>query len=253
MKTISIRALGLMLFAPVASVQAVTLTLVGSEAALPWSLVDDFEGLSYYGATGVAGVTPVTAPLSVLGGLGTLSLSPSSGDLVVYGNPPVGAGPGAGSGVPSSSADFPGFELNGGYAATAQGSAKALGVDGLDSSVTIDFSQAVDSFAFYGAAHMSAMFSVSLFDTGGSLIDVAQDIPNSTSALGFWGWESPVGIGSVKITGDYLAFDRLLVKGMGLDQFSPPPSPPAVPEVAVVAPVMGAVLVGFELLRRRRR
>ncbi len=253
MNSISVSALGLMLFAPVVSVQAVTLTLVGSEAALPWSLADDFEGLSYYGSSGVAGVTPVTAPLSVLGGLGTLSLSPSSGNLVVYGNPPLGAGAASGSGVPSSSASYPGFRLNGSFAGTAQSSAKALGADAPAASVTIDFSQPVDAFGFYGAAEMSAMFGVSLFDTTGTLIDVAQDMPSSSAALDFWGWQSPVGIGSVKITGDYLAFDRLLVKGSGLNQFAPPPIPPAVPEVAVVAPVLGAVLIGFELVRRRRR
>jgi hypothetical protein len=248
MKTLGVSALGLALFVPMASVRAVALTMIGSEGALTWSRLDDFEGLSYYGSTGVPGVSYQTTPLSVLGGLGTLSLS--SGQAVVYGNGPAGASSGAG--VPASSFDYPGFSLNGGYAGTALASGKALGIDSASSTVKIQFSQAVDAFGFYGAADLSSAFSVSLFDTSGGLIDVAVDLFGQPQDLDFWGLSSSIGIGSVEITGGHMALDRLLVKGTGLPAITPP-TPPAVPEVTVVAPGVVALLAGVELIRRRRR
>jgi hypothetical protein len=247
MKTLGVSALGLALFVPMASVQAVALTMVGSEGALAWSRLDDFEGLSYYGTSGNPGVSSQSTPLSVLGGLGTLSLL--SGQAVVYGSGP--AGPSSGSGVPISTIDYPGFALNGGYAGTALSSAKGLGIDSASSTVKIQFTQAVDAFGFYGAADLSSAFSVSLFDTSGGLIDVAVDLFGQPTALDFWGLSSTVGIGSVEITGGYMALDRLLVKGDNLPIIAPPPT--AVPEVAVVAPALAALLAGAELIRRRQR
>jgi hypothetical protein len=250
MKTIPAGVLGLALLVPLASVHATALTLIGAEGDHAWSLSDSFEGLSYYGSSGNSSVNYLTTPVSVLGGLGTLSLSSPSGGLAVYGQPSGGAGAASGSGVPDVNSDFPGFVINSGYAGTAHSSSKGLGTDSLDSVVRIEFSQAVAAFGLYASADMSSLLSVSLFDVNGSLIDGPVDIFAFSNSLDFWGWESPVGIGSIEISGDYIALDHLVVQS---DTIIPPPPPPAIPEIATVAPALAALLAGAELARRRRR
>ncbi len=248
MKTISVSILGLALCAPLAAVHGAGLTLINAEGDHTWSLSDSFEGLSYYGTSGNSSVGYLTSPVSVLGGLGTLSLASSSGGLAVYGQPSGGAGAVSGSGVPDVNSDFPGFVINSGYAGTAHSSSKGLGADSLDAVVQIDFSQAVDAVGFYASADMS-LLSISLFDVNGTLIDVPVDMFAFSSDLDFWGFESTVGIGSIKISGDYLVLDHLVVEGGTLT----PPPPAPVPEIATIVPAVGALLIGAELLRRRRR
>jgi hypothetical protein len=249
MKTFSASILGLALCAPLAAVHGAGLTLINAEGDHAWSLADSFEGLSYYGTAGSPSVGYLTSPISVLGGLGTLSLSSPSGGLAVYGQPSGNAGPAAGSGVPDIHGDFPGFVINTGYAGTAHSSSKGLGADSLNAKMRIDFAQAVDAVGFYASADMS-LLSVSLFDMNGGLIDVPVDVFAFSNSLDFWGFKSTEGIGRIEISGDYLVLDHLVVEGATI---APPPPPPAVPEIATVAPVMGALLIGAELLRRRRR
>lgn len=238
---------------PLFSLRAGALQVLATEAEGTWGLTETFEVGSLYGSSGQAGVSYLPNTVDILGGFATLSLISPGEAFVRYGVQPPGAASGAG--VPTSTDDYPGFVVSGAFVGTAHGSAQGLGVNAAGATLKIQFDDLVDAFGFYGAG--DSMFTVTFFDGNGAKIDTEHDIfcdiTLAGNALEFWGWSSPVGIGSVEIFGNHLALDNVMVGG-DIFAVSPPPPPPVpVPEATTVVPLAGALLVGSELLRRRVR
>jgi hypothetical protein len=236
-------ALGILLPASIAS--AVPLVVIGDESAQAWTAKETFEGFSLYGSTGVPGVSQFSGPVDIMAGFATLSLTAPvsrTGEMVVYGNAPGSASLPSTPGVPAAASDFAAFGINGVYAGTSAASEKALGVNAAAATVQIDFDQLVTAFGFYINEHATsaAPLMVTLYDASSQIIDAPQQILTSGGNLVFWGWQSPVGISRVQVSGDYLAMDDLLANPIV-----------AVPEVTVVMPIAGLGLIGAELLRRR--